>query len=392
MKRRVVITGYDALLPGAGSKEELLGYLQKGENSFSKTAMFLEGKELEEYISEIKEFEQYKQSQRIDEDERLVRFAKKLVDNIKVQVRMDSANSKSIGLSFATSVAGSIHVENYLRKLPGNDSLREMNRFAENIAMYIGAKNINVNVCACAAGTIALGIGYDMVKHGENDMVVCIAAEALSSVTYQGFRSLKALSKSGCRPLMGDRDGLTLGEGGGAVAVEEYESAVKRGAQIYGEILGYGLSNDAYHISTPDPQGEGAVRAMKMALGEAEISPADIQYINLHGTGTIYNDAMEYVALKKVFGDELPKKYVSSTKGMTGHCLAATGLIEIVITMTLMEKQLLPGNYNTNVDEKDETFNDFTLPDKNRNVKADIFMSNSFAFGGNTSSIIVKKS
>jgi len=250
------------------------------------------------------------------------------------------------------------------------------------------------DVTACAAGTHALITAYKTIKMGMADKMMVIAGEAaICEIGVGGFSAMKALStrndepEKASRPFDRDRDGFVIGEGGACLIVEKYEDAVARGAKIYGEIVGVGESGDAHHITTPAPEGEGAYRAMKMALEMA--GRPKIDYINAHGTSTKYNDLYETMAIKKVFGGKENCPPVSSTKGATGHCLGAAGAIEAVISLMAMERGIIPPTINYENPDPDCDLD--YVPNHAREADLNYVMSNSFGFGGTNGVVIFKK-
>ena len=250
------------------------------------------------------------------------------------------------------------------------------------------------SVTACAAGTHAITEAFKTIKSGMADKMMVVAGEAcISPAGVGGFAAMKALStrndepKKASRPFDAKRDGFVMGEGGACLILEKYEDAVARGAKIYAEIIGIGESGDANHITTPAPGGEGAYRAMKMALDMAGNPKVD--YINAHGTSTKYNDLYETMAIKKVFGGKENTPPVSSTKGATGHCLGAAGTIEAVITLMAMQNNILPPTIN--YEEPDPECDLDYVPNKARVADIDVAMSNSFGFGGTNGVVVFKK-
>jgi 3-oxoacyl-[acyl-carrier-protein] synthase II len=253
-------------------------------------------------------------------------------------------------------------------------------------------------VTACTAGTHAISEAYKTIALDGADVMLAIAAEAaICEVGVGGFAAMRALStrnddpQRASRPFDRDRDGFVLGEGGGALVLEEYERAKKRGAKIYAEMIGFGESGDANHITTPAPEGEGAYRAMRAALKMANqnANGVTIGYINAHGTSTVYNDWYETLALKKVFGGNVPP--VSSTKGATGHCLGGAGGIEAVIALSALERGILPPTINFENRDVEHNLDLDYVPNVARNAKIEAAMSNSFGFGGTNGVVIFKK-
>jgi beta-ketoacyl-acyl-carrier-protein synthase II len=264
------------------------------------------------------------------------------------------------------------------------------------VSIILGARGINsCTVTACASGANSIGDAFKVIQRGDADIMVTGGAEApITSMSVAGFVQAGALSLSedpnkASRPFDKNRDGFVMGEGAGILILESLESAEKRGAKIYAEIVGYGATGDAYHITAPAPEGEGGVRAMKQAIQDASLSPEDIQYINAHGTSTDYNDKYETAAIRTVFGEHAYKLSVSSTKGSTGHLLGAAGGIEAVFSVKAIQDQILPPtiNYETPDPECDLDY----VPNKARNSKVDAVLSNSLGFGGHNVSLIFKR-
>ncbi|WP_085813449.1 beta-ketoacyl-ACP synthase II [Geoanaerobacter pelophilus] len=266
-----------------------------------------------------------------------------------------------------------------------------------HISIKYGAKGPNVSsVSACATGTHSIGDAYHMIQRGDADAMIAGGTEStVTPLGIGGFSVMKALSTNNddptaaSRPFDKGRDGFILSEGAGIVVLEEYEAAKARGAKIYGEIVGYGLSGDAYHLTSPAPGGEGAARCMKMALRTAGINPEQVGYINAHGTSTPYGDLGETTAIKTVFGDHAYKLMVSSTKSMTGHLLGAAGGVEAVFSLMAMKNSVVPPTINY-TDPDPECDLDY-VPNTAREASIEYAMSNSFGFGGTNASLLFKK-
>lgn len=265
------------------------------------------------------------------------------------------------------------------------------------ISMLIGSKGPNLSLStACAAGTHAVGESYRHIQSGECDIIVTGGAEAVICATgVSGFSAMKALSTrnddpaGASRPFDKDRDGFVMSEGAGMLVLEELEHALARGAHIYAEISGYGLSSDAYHIAAPPENGEGAIRCMRMALKDAGIEPGQVDYINAHGTSTPLNDRCETLAIKTVFGDHARRLAISSTKSMTGHMLGAAGGIESVFTALSIKDQIAPPTINLQ-EASPECDLDY-VPNEARKMNIRYAMSNSFGFGGTNAVIVMKR-
>ncbi len=264
------------------------------------------------------------------------------------------------------------------------------------VSIELGAKGMNnCSVTACASGSNSIGDAFRVVQNGHADVMIAGGTEAsITEMTIAGFTNMTALStnpdpQSASRPFDKNRDGFVIAEGAGIVILEEYEHAIKRGAVIYCEITGYGATGDAYHITTPAPNGAGGARAMKLALNDAGFTPEQISYINAHGTSTKYNDLFESQAIKEVFGEHAYKVAVSSTKSMTGHLLGAAGAVEAIFSCLAIKEGTIPPtiNYETPDEELDLNY----VPNISKEEKVDVVLSNSFGFGGHNATLIFKK-
>jgi 3-oxoacyl-[acyl-carrier-protein] synthase II len=272
-----------------------------------------------------------------------------------------------------------------------------INEASGQISMRFGAKGPNsCAVTACATGTHSIGDAFKMIQRGDADAMIAGGAEScICPIGVGGFCAMKALStrndepERASRPFDAERDGFVMGEGSGILIIEELEFARQRGAKILAEVIGYGLSGDAYHMTTPAPNGEGAARCMKMAVKDAGIAPTDMGYINAHGTSTKYNDEYETMAIKTVFGDHAYKIPTSSTKSMTGHLLGAAGGVEAVITVLALDRGILPPTIN--LENADPECDLDYIPSKARKLQADVAMSNSFGFGGTNACLIFRR-
>ena len=270
------------------------------------------------------------------------------------------------------------------------------NILSGNIAIKYKAKGeCHCIVTACASGTHAIGEGYRLIQEGRAKAVIAGAAEAtITPLSIAGFSNMKALStredpQNCSTPFDKDRDGFVMGEGGGMLILEEYEHAKARGAKIYGEVVGFGSSCDAFHITLPDESGEGAASAMRIALEDAGIAPAEMSYINAHGTSTPPNDSMETAAIKKVFGDAAYKIPVSSTKGHTGHMLGAAGAVESIVCLKALAEGFVPATIG--LTEPGEGLDLDYVPGEGRSQELTYALSNSLGFGGHNGTLIFKK-
>lgn len=319
---------------------------------------------------------------------------------------IDDANAERVGVLVGAGLGGLPTIEKYHSALmeggykkisPFFIPMLIINLAPGHISMRFGAKGPNVSsVSACATGTHSIGDAYHMIKRGDADAMIAGGTEStVTPLGIGGFAVMKALStrnddpKGASRPFDKGRDGFVMGEGAGIVVLEEYEAARARGAKIYGEVVGYGLTGDAYHLTAPAPGGEGAARCMKMALNGAGINPEDVDYINAHGTSTPMNDLYESMAIKTVFGDHARKVMVSSTKSMTGHLLGAAGGIEAVYALMTMQNGVVPPTINY-TDPDPECDLDY-VPNTARDAQVTYAMSNNFGFGGTNATILFKK-
>ena len=316
-------------------------------------------------------------------------------------IDMDSEVASEIGVLLGSCIAGAACVEKYYKQKAKGEkgdisNLKAMpaSVIAGNVADYYNAGGITANIVnACAAGTLSLSLAIDLIRGGKGEIFLAGGCDSFSSLAYSGFHALRALAPFDCSPF-NHSDGITLGEGAGVLVVESYEHAVKRGARIYCDVLGSGVSSDAYHITAPRPDGEGQMNVITRAVKNSGLKFSDIDYVNAHGTGTAKNDESEFLSLKTLF-EGSKNLYVSSTKSMTGHCLGAAGAIEAVFTVkALVEGKLPPTTGYSEEDlkvleEKSGSINFIA----NKPVTKDVnyVMSNSFAFGGNNASIVFAK-
>jgi 3-oxoacyl-[acyl-carrier-protein] synthase II len=297
---------------------------------------------------------------------------------------------------FGTTSGGMSFGEKYYRTLQSQQSLR---RAPELIANYPPQKPVidGLTSCgfegshqiianACASGTNAVGHAFHAVRAGDYDRVLTGGYDAISELVFVGFDSLQASTPGKCRPFDRGRTGMVLGEGAGALALEEMESARRRGARILGEISGYGLSTDNHHLTQPNPSGLGPLEAMKAALDDAGVTPGEVDYINAHGTATPFNDAAEGRAIQELFGNDVP---VSSTKSMMGHSLGAAGAIEAILCLLAMSEQVIPPNLHFNQTDDGLDLNIIARPIAS--AALNLTLSNSFGFGGTNATVLLRK-
>ncbi len=410
MERRVVITGLGALTPIGNNTEEFWNGIKEGKcgideiKSFDitnfkvKLAAELKGYNPEDYFEkrEAKRLDKFSQYAMI-----VAREAWK-----DSGLDKETENMERVGIIIGSGIGGiqTIETEHEKCMTKGPDRVSPMyipmgisNMATGNVAIDIGAKGESIAiVTACATGTHSIGESFRMIKHGYQDVVLAGGTEAgITPLGIAGFANIKALTKSEDKtrasiPFDKERSGFVMGEGAGVIVLEELEHAKKRGAKIYAEIVGYGATSDAYHITSPAPGGEGGARAMKIAMEEAHVNPEEITYINAHGTSTHLNDSYETQAIKTALGEEVAKRVmVSSTKGHTGHLLGAAGGVEAIVCAKAIEEGFVPATINYKV--PDEECDLDVVPNEGRKVEVKYAMSNSLGFGGHNSSILLKK-
>ncbi|HLO02095.1 MAG TPA: beta-ketoacyl-[acyl-carrier-protein] synthase family protein [Symbiobacteriaceae bacterium] len=301
------------------------------------------------------------------------------------------------GLAFSTSHGGTAYVMEHIKQEldqtePTPDWLFEHSYFTNRVALAAGIQGpCSTTSSACAAGTASVGFAIDMIRSGRADLMVWGGSDPLMEISYGGFHIMKALSPTGVpKPFDKNRDGLIIGEGAAMMIVERLDQALARGAHIYAEIAGYGLSNDAYHATSPDPEGGGALRAMEMALADAGLQVSEIDYINAHGTATPANDTMEAKAIHRLLGDRAGQVAISSTKSMTGHCLGAAGSVEAAVCLLAIDRGFLPPTATLAEPEAGaEGLN--LIKTQGRRATVKVALSNSFAFAGNTACIAFRQ-
>jgi len=410
MSSRVVITGLGAITPIGNTVDEFWNSLCNGQSGVGRITKF-DVSELPTQIAAcVKDFDPVnymdkKEAKRMD---RYTQFAVAAANMaIKdAELNLDKIDKERFGIVLGTGIGGIETLEEQfgvmMQKGPGRVSpflvpMMIANMAAGQLSILVGAKGINTTVVtACASGTHAIGEAFNAIRTGAADVVITGGSEApITRIALAGFCSMKALSvrnddpKAACRPFDQERDGFVMGEGAGILILESYRYAVKRGARILAEIVGYGSTADAYHITAPAPDGEGGARAMQLALDMARISPGDISYINAHGTSTPYNDKFETKAIKDVFGEHAYKLAVSSTKSMTGHLLGAAGGVEAIAVVKAIAEQFVPPTINYTFPDP-ECDLDY-VPNRGREWEIEYAISNSFGFGGHNACILVKR-
>jgi beta-ketoacyl-acyl-carrier-protein synthase II len=412
MERRVVVTGLGVISPIGNDVETFWGNVQAGkvgikniedeinmEGLNTKVAAFVQGFEPLDWMSkmEIRRFDLFSQY--------AIAAGLQAANDAKLDIEEQSNyNPERFGTMIGNGIGGlnswtstlySMYAEGMVKPKPLFIPTVLSNMAAGNVAMKLKAQGPSAaTMTACSAGTDAIGIAFRTIKYGDADMMIAGGAEApMTREGIGGFEALTALSKSedpnrASIPFDAERGGFVMGEGAGLIILEELEHAKARGAKIYCELIGYGATNDAYHMTSPDPEGNGAKRAMEMAINDAKISVEDVVYINAHGTSTKANDAHETVAIKKVFGEHAYNLAISSTKSMTGHLLGATGGVEGIVAALSVKDGFIPATMNLKVTAEDLDLD--YVPNIGRKQAVPIAMSNTFGFGGHNATLVFK--
>ena len=410
MRRRVVVTGVGLVTPlGIGVQETWEG-LCAGRSGVGLITRFDTSDYAVKIAAEVKDFE-------VENfiDKKVAKHLELFVQYAMVAAMMareDSgleiteANGPRVGVFTGNGIGGLPTIEKYHKVVLDRGPKRITpffipmvisNMSAGQVSIALGAQGPNLSVTtACAAGTHAVGEAFRSISRGDCDAAITGGSEStVCSLAVAGFNAMKALSRrnddpqAASRPFDRDRNGFIIAEGGGMLVLEELEHARKRGAKIYAEVAGYGLSGDAYHMAAPPEDGNGAVRCMEMALADGGLNPADIDYINAHGTSTPLNDVVETGAIKRVFGDHAAKLAISSTKSMTGHMLGGAGGIESVFTALTIKNGIVPPTIN--LDNPDPGCDLDYVPNVAREMDVRAAVSNSFGFGGTNAVLVMKK-
>jgi len=405
-----VVTGVGMVTPVGLDTETSWEGLIAGKSGIGPITQFDDKEVPTQIAGEVKGFDaaKYIEPKEIKKMDRFIHLAiaasQIAMDDAKLTIAPENADRIGViagagigGLPAIERSFGAYMEKGYRRITPFFIPMSIINELAGHISMRFGAKGPNISVVtACATGTHSIGDAFKWIQRGDADAMFAGGAEScVCPLGVGGFNAMKALStrnnepERASRPFDAQRDGFVMGEGAGIVILEELEFARKRGARILAELIGYGASGDAYHITSPAPNGEGAARCMNMAIKDAGISPADIGYINAHGTSTKYGDELETMAIKAVFGAPAYKVPVSSTKSMTGHLLGAAGGVEAVISILALERGVLPPTIN--LENPDPECDLDYIPNTARKKQVDIVMSNSFGFGGTNATVVFRK-
>nr|WP_290220908.1 beta-ketoacyl-ACP synthase II [Trichocoleus desertorum] len=409
-RKRVVVTGLGAVTPIGNTLSEYWEGLVSGRNGIGPITLFDPSRHDCRIAGEVKAFDPFQYLDRKDA-KRMDRFAQFAVAASKqaiadAQFVINDLNAEQVGVIIGSGVGGIKVLEDqqevYLTKGPDRCSpfmvpMMIANMAAGLTAIHVGAKGPNsCPVTACASGSNAIGDAFRLIQGGYAQAMICGGAEAaITPLSVAGFASARTLSTRNddpahaSRPFDRDRNGFVMGEGSGVLLLEELEHALSRGARIYAEMIGYGMTCDAYHMTSPVPGGEGAARAIQLAMKDAGITPEQVSYINAHGTSTPMNDPNETKAIKTALGDHAYKVAVSSTKSMTGHLLGGSGGIEGVATALAVAHDQLPPTIN--LENPDPACDLDYVPNHSRSHKVDVALSNSFGFGGHNVTVAFRK-
>jgi 3-oxoacyl-[acyl-carrier-protein] synthase II len=409
-ERRVVITGMGLVTPLGVGVEKNWDALLAGRSGIGPISRFDVSDFPTRIAGEVKDFrpEDFIEKKEIKKMDPFIQYAvaaaQMAMDESRLPITPDNADM--VGVIVGVGIGGLTSIEEY-HKLFLETRLKKVSPFfipklianlaPGQIAIRYGAKGINYTpTSACSSGAHAIGEAFRLIRLGEQDAVIAGGAEAaLTPLGLGGFIAMKAVSsrneepERASRPFDRNRDGFVMAEGAGIMVLEELQHARRRGARVYAEVVGYGANGDAYHITAPSPEGEGAVRCMRMALRSGGIHPTEVDYINAHGTSTPYNDATETQAIKCVFGEHAARLAVSSTKSMTGHLLGAAGGVEAVYSALALYHECIPPTIN--YEEPDPACDLDYVPNVARRTRIRVALSNSFGFGGTNACLVFRR-
>ena len=397
--KRVAITGMGVLCSIGKNAEEFLQSLKDGKTCIGQITLFDTSKYPCKIGAEIRDYrpDKFFGKKELRKISRTDQFALIASEEAVRASRVDSYPPDEVGVCLGAGAGGMFEAETYHREvlLKGKSKPSLLWPFipsytTDRVAERFGFSGPKFTVTtACSSSATAIGYGADLIRSGKSKAILCGGSDAMSELTFGGFNSLKAMDPSPCKPFDRKRAGMSLGEGAGILILENLDEAVKRGANIYAELLGYGIGGEAYHITAPEPTGMREARIMREAIEEGGIAPLDVDYINAHGTGTPLNDKVETLSIKKVFEGKAYSIPISSVKSMVGHCLGSAGAIEAVASILSMVHQFIPPTLNHQ--EGDEDCDLDYVPGKSREMKVEVVLSNSFAFGGNCTTLVFRK-
>ncbi len=410
MQNRVALTGLGVVSPIGTGKDAFWNAMMEGRSGVRRITAFDPTAFESQIAGEVPDFDPlaYLDRKEVRRNDRFVHFAA-----AATRMALDDAgfaitpqNRDEVGVIVGTGIGGARTWEDQhqilLERGPGRVSpffvpMMIINMASGLVSIMVGARGPNFSVVsACATGGHAIGEAFRIIQRGDAVAMISGGTEAaITPLSLAGFCTMKAMStrndapEKALRPFDAGRDGFVMGEGAGVVLIEEWEHAERRGARIYAELVGYGMSADAFHITQPDPEGDGAALGMAAALRDAGLAPAEVSYINAHGTSTPYNDKFETLAIKRVFGEDAKRVPVSSTKSMTSHLLGAAGGVELIACALAIERQRLPPTINYEIPDPDCDLD--YVPNSPRPARVDVAMSNAFGFGGHNAILVVRR-
>ena len=410
MGRRVVVTGMGLVIPTGIGVETAWKNVCEGQSGIGPLTRFDPNGFETRIAAEVKNFnpELYIDKKEIKKMDLFIQYAIGATQEAleDAQLSITPENSEQIGVIVGTGLGGLPSIERYHKVLlergpsritPFFIPMLIANMASGQIAIQFGPKGPNTCVVtACATGAHCIGDAFRAIVYGDAEAMITGGTEAnITPLSIGGFNAMKALStrndqpERACRPFEKNRDGFVVAEGSGILILEELQFALKRKARIHGELIGYGYTGDAYHITAPSPDGDGAIRCMRMAMKDARLKPEDVDYINAHGTSTSLNDLTETLAIKSVFGDHAKRVPVSATKSMTGHLLGAAGSTEAIFTVLSLRDGIIPPTIN--YEEADPQCDLDYVPNVARRKPLKIAMSNAFGFGGTNAALVFRK-
>jgi len=396
---RIAITGMGIFSSVGRNVEEFLQSMRAGNSGIGQISLFDTSKYPSKIGAQIRDYQSEgffgkKESKRLSRTDQFALIAAK--EAIK-DSGINAYASEEVGICLGAGAGGMFEAEAYHREvlLKGKSKASLLLPFipsftANRVAQrFLFSGPMATVTTACSSSATSIGYGADLIRNGKAKAVLCGGSDALSELIFGGFNSLRATDPSPCKPFDKKRAGMSLGEGAAILVLEDGDGALKRGAKVYAEFLGYGIGGEAYHITAPEPAGAAEARIMGKALEESGIKPSEVDYINAHGTGTPLNDKVETLSIKKVFGERAYSIPVSSIKSMVGHCLGSAGAIEAVASILSIVHGFVPPTVNHQ--EGDEDCDLDYVPGKSREVNVKVVLSNSFAFGGNCTTLVFGK-
>ena len=397
--KRVAVTGFGTFCSIGKNAEEFCQSLKEGQTGIGPITLFETSKYPCKIGAEIRDYRQEKffTKKELKKISRTDQFALITSEEAVKASGINSYLSEEVGVCLGAGAGGMFEAETYHREilLKGRSRPSLIWPFipsftTDRVAERFGFSGPKFTVTtACSSSATAIGYGADLIRSGKSKAVLCGGSESLSELTFGGFNSLKVMDPSPCKPFDRKRAGMSLGEGAGAIILEDLDEAMKRDAKIYAEFLGYGIGGEAYHMTAPEPTGMREASIMEEAIKESRITPSEVNYINAHGTGTPLNDKVETLSIRNIFGEKAYSIPISSIKSMVGHCLGAAGAIEAVASILSIVYDFVPPTIHHKEGDGDCDLD--YVPGKSRELKVEIALSNSFAFGGNCTTLVFGK-